>query len=83
MKDQFITITGMGHYYGMTPFKVGKKIKCTKEAENPYDSEAIKCELKHIGKVVDGLKEKGFKDMLIFESHRYENMDEENGETNI
>lgn len=51
MKDQFITITGMAHYYGMVPFKVGNKIKCIKEPENIYDSEAIRCELKHIGKV--------------------------------
>ena len=41
----------MGHYYGLTPFKVGKKIKCVKEPENVYDSEAIRCQLKHVGKV--------------------------------
>lgn len=51
MKEYFITITGMGHYYGLTPFKVGKKIKCVKEPENVYDSEAIRCQLKHVGKV--------------------------------
>lgn len=46
-----MTITGMRHYYGMAPFKVGKKISCVKEPFNPYDSEAIYCELKHVGKV--------------------------------
>lgn len=51
LKEYFITITGMGHYYGLTPFKVGKKIKCAKEPENVYDSEAIRCQLKHVGKV--------------------------------
>lgn len=51
MKEKFITITGMSHYYGMTPFSVGKKIKCIKEPENPFDMEAIRCELKHIGRV--------------------------------
>lgn len=51
MKEQYVTITGMAHYYGMAPFKVGKKIRCTKEPGNAYDSEAIKCELKSIGKV--------------------------------
>lgn len=31
MKDRFITITGMKHYYGLTPFKVGKKVRCESE----------------------------------------------------
>lgn len=51
MKERFITITGMGHYYGMKPFSVGKKIKCVKETTNPYDSEAIKVTMKEIGTV--------------------------------
>lgn len=51
LKEYFITITGMGHHYGLTPFKLGKKIKCVKEPENVYDSEAIRCQLKHVGKV--------------------------------
>ncbi len=51
MKALYVTITGMSHYYGMTPFKIGKKITCVKEPENPYDSEAIRCQLKSIGKV--------------------------------
>lgn len=51
MKDKYITITGMNHYYGLAPFKVGKKIKCVKEPNNPYDSEAIKVIIKDIGKV--------------------------------
>jgi hypothetical protein len=51
MKEQYITITGMSHYYGHKPFKVGRKIKCVKEPKNPYDSEAIKCKVKHVGVV--------------------------------
>lgn len=51
MKEKYITITGMNHYYGLQPFKVGKKLKCIKEPSNPYDSEAIKVVLKGIGKV--------------------------------
>lgn len=51
MKDKYITITGMNHYYGLAPFKVGKKLKCVKEPNNPYDSEAIKVIIKDIGKV--------------------------------
>lgn len=51
MKDKYITITGMNHYYGLAPFKIGKKLKCVKEPSNPYDSEAIKVIIKDIGKV--------------------------------
>ena len=51
MKERYVTITGMNHYYGLTPFKVGKKFKCQKEKHNPYDSEAIRVTKKHIGTV--------------------------------
>lgn len=51
MKEKYVTITGMNHYYGLQPFKVGKKLKCIKEPDNPYDSEAIKVVVKDIGKV--------------------------------
>ena len=42
MKEKYITITGMKHYYGLTPFKIGKKVRCEKEPKNPFDSEAIR-----------------------------------------
>ena len=51
MKDQYITVTGINHYYGVMPFRIGMKVKCVKEPKNPYDSEAIRCEVKHLGKV--------------------------------
>ena len=51
MKEQYITITGINHYYGVMPFRIGMKVKCIKEPKNPYDSEAIRCEVKHLGKV--------------------------------
>lgn len=51
MKEKYITITGMNHYYGLRPFSVGKKIKCMKDKNNPYDSEAIKVVMKEIGTV--------------------------------
>ncbi|MDD4843608.1 MAG: HIRAN domain-containing protein [Anaerotignum sp.] len=51
MKEQYITITGMNHYYGMKPFSVGKKIRCYKEPDNSYDTEAIKVTMKEIGTV--------------------------------
>lgn len=51
MKEQYITVTGINHYYGKKPFKLGKKVKCIKEPDNIYDSEAIKVVIKGIGKV--------------------------------
>ena len=51
MKEQYITITGFQHYYGAAPFRVGKKIRCVKEPKNPYDSEAIRATVKHLGTV--------------------------------
>lgn len=44
----FITITGLNHYYGKKPFKVGKLVIIRKEPDNGYDSEAIRVELPHI-----------------------------------
>lgn len=51
MKEKYVTITGMNHYYGIRPFSVGKKIKCMKEPSNAFDTEAIKVTMKEIGKV--------------------------------
>lgn len=51
MKELYVTITGFNHYYGSAPFKVGRKIKCVKEPENPHDMEAIRATMKHIGTV--------------------------------
>ena len=51
MKEKYITITGMNHYYGLQPFSVGKKLKCIKEKDNAYDSDAIKVVMKEIGTV--------------------------------
>lgn len=49
MKEQYITITGMKNYYGMQPFAVGKKLKCVKEPDNPFDGEAIAVKMKGVG----------------------------------
>ena len=51
MKDYYVTITGMSHYYGLAPFAVGKVLKCYKEPSNPYDNEAIAVKLKAVGKI--------------------------------
>lgn len=49
MKKMYVTITGMNHYFGLTPFSIGKKLKCVKDKKNPFDSEAIRVELKGVG----------------------------------
>lgn len=51
MKERYITLVGMDHYYGMKPFSIGKRIRCIKERDNEFDSEAIKAVMKEIGTV--------------------------------
>lgn len=48
MEDIFITVTGLNHYLGMKPFKVGRKVRLVKDKENDFDSEAIRVELPYI-----------------------------------
>lgn len=45
MENIFITVTGVNHYFGMKPFKVGKVFKIVKDEENFHDDEAIRAEL--------------------------------------
>lgn len=45
MENIFITITGVNHYFGMKPFKVGKIFKIVKDDDNDYDEETIRAEL--------------------------------------
>lgn len=51
MKERYVTITGFKHYYGATPFRIGNLIRCSKEPDNAFDREAIRCSLPGIGKV--------------------------------
>ena len=51
MEKNYITITGMEHYFGNKIFKVEDVIKCEKEFDNDYDEEAIKVMMKTFGKV--------------------------------
>ncbi len=48
---KFITITGINHYYGQEAFKKGMKVTLVKEPDNEYDKEAIRAEIKALGKV--------------------------------
>lgn len=51
MNEKFVTITGFKAYEGLFPFKVGYLVRCEKEPDNPYDSEAIRCTMPMIGTV--------------------------------
>lgn len=58
MKETFVTIIGFKHYYGKNIFAVGSLIKCVKEPDNTYDSEAIRCEyfpLKKVGYIANSV----------------------------
>ncbi|MBR5536000.1 MAG: DNA-binding protein [Clostridia bacterium] len=50
-KKMFVTITGIGHYYGEKPFEIGTVVRLRKEFDNEYDDEAIMVEMPYIGKV--------------------------------
>ena len=51
MKDIYFTIAGVKHYYGSDFMKKGMEVKLIKEPENEYDKEAIRVEMKPLGKV--------------------------------
>ena len=51
MKEKYISITGFKNYSGILPFKIGYLVRCEKETDNPYDSEAIRCTMPIIGTV--------------------------------
>ena len=51
MGKVMFTITGLNHYYGSEIFKKGAEVKLMKEPDNRYDKEAIKVEMKGLGKV--------------------------------
>ena len=51
METKFVTITGVNHYYGLKPFKVGGILKLQKEKSNDFDSEAIVVKMPYIDTV--------------------------------
>lgn len=51
MKQMYFTITGLNYYYGSGFLKPGMKVRLIKEPENVYDNEAIRVELKGLGKI--------------------------------
>ena len=51
MSEKYISITGFKNYNGSYPFKIGYLVRCEKEPDNAYDSEAIRCSMPVIGTV--------------------------------
>ncbi len=51
MKEKYVTITGFKNYSGLFPFRIGYLVRCEKEPDNAYDSEAIKCTMPVLGTV--------------------------------
>lgn len=47
----YVTITGLSHFFGVAPFRVGQKLLLVKEPGNQYDHEAICARLPGLGKV--------------------------------
>ena len=48
-EKMYVTICGISHYYGKTPFEVGGEIFLVKDEDNDFDSEAIAAALPYIG----------------------------------
>ena len=51
MRDMFFTIAGTKNYYGCDYLEPGMKVKLVKEPDNEYDKEAIRVELRGLGKI--------------------------------
>lgn len=47
----YITVTAFENMHGAKPLKINGIVKLVKEPENPYDTEAIACEIRHFGKI--------------------------------
>ena len=41
METMFVTVTGVSHYYDLTPFRPGCIVKLVKDKHNNFDDEAI------------------------------------------
>lgn len=51
MKEMYMTIAGMDHYFGPWVLEKGMKVKLEKEPENEHDREAIAVKRKGLGKI--------------------------------
>ncbi|NLW56943.1 MAG: DNA-binding protein [Firmicutes bacterium] len=50
-EERYVAIVGTRHYFGRKVFKPGQIVKLVKEPENSLDDEAIRVELKPLGRV--------------------------------
>lgn len=50
VNDLYATVVGLKNYKGNQVFKLGSTIKLIKEPDNDFDTEAIICEIRYIGK---------------------------------
>ena len=50
MSDIYASVVGLKNYKGNQVFKIGSHVKLVKEPDNDYDTEAIACEIKYVGK---------------------------------
>lgn len=50
INDLYATVVGLKNYKGNQVFKLGSTIKLIKEPDNDFDTEAIMCEIRYIGK---------------------------------
>lgn len=50
-KELYFTLTGVRHYYGNDFMKPGMTVRLIKEPDNEFDKEAIRIEMKGLGKV--------------------------------
>lgn len=51
MGNAYFTITGLSYYFGREVFEKGMKVRLIKEPDNVHDKEAIRVEIKGLGKV--------------------------------
>ena len=51
MKSTYFTVAGTDHYFGNRFLEKDMKVKLIKEPENEYDSEAIRVEVRGLGKI--------------------------------
>ena len=51
MSSCYITITGLGHYFGADFIEPKATVKLVKEPDNEHDREAIRVEMEGLGKI--------------------------------
>ncbi|NLD87486.1 MAG: hypothetical protein GX633_04435 [Clostridiales bacterium] len=50
-EELYFTVTGFTRYFDLKPFRIGALLRCCKEPNNRYDSEAINVSLPMLGTI--------------------------------